>query len=375
MPQTRPTPRLLRGITDETVVRRLLAGVPMTRAEVAADSGLSKPAVAQSVERLVARGLVVETGERTTTRGGVGIYYALAPGAGHALAVAISAESIVAELLSPNGAVLGRAEAPIGNPVPADLSDLLSAVVASVLAPVDGGSVRVASVSAADPVDRHTGRLVHLPDAPFLVGSLDPVEVVGALVAGPVVVDNDVNWSARAERSALLAAGEAGRADDFVYLHLGTGLGCAVVTDGEVCRGCGGLAGEVAHILTRGRDGMAVAFTEVFAGLGVRVPESTAVDVPALADLVATDRVARQVVSVAVAGVIAATIGLTDPAAVVMGGTWGPLVAADVAGVLATAPRPVPVALPLLTAEPPLAGARADATARLVSDIVARAQA
>jgi hypothetical protein len=29
---------------------------------------------------------------------------------------------------------------------------------------------RLAVVSAADPVDRATGRLVHLPDSPFLLG-------------------------------------------------------------------------------------------------------------------------------------------------------------------------------------------------------------
>ena len=37
---------------------------------------------------------------------------------------------------------------------------------------------RLAVVSAADPVDRHTGRLIHLPDAPFLLGELDPAEVL-----------------------------------------------------------------------------------------------------------------------------------------------------------------------------------------------------
>jgi predicted NBD/HSP70 family sugar kinase len=95
-------------------------------------------------------------------------------------------------------------------------------------------------VSEADPVDRRTGRLVQLPDAPFLVGELDPVEILAPLVAGPVSVDNDVNWAARAERAAV----DAGELDDFAYLYLGEGLGCAVVADGEVRRGHGGLAGR-----------------------------------------------------------------------------------------------------------------------------------
>ena len=61
-------------------------------------------------------------------------------------------------------------------------------------------------------------------------------------------MDNDVNWAARAEPRRP-AAGEL---DDFAYVHLGEGLGCAVVSDGEVRRGHHGLTGEIAHVLTTG---------------------------------------------------------------------------------------------------------------------------
>ena len=54
----------------------------------------------------------------------------------------------------------------------------------------------LAVVSAADPVDRATGRLVHLPGAPFLLGELSPPDVLEGMVDGPVIVDNDVNWPA-----------------------------------------------------------------------------------------------------------------------------------------------------------------------------------
>ena len=69
-----------------------------------------------------------------------------------------------------------------------------------------GAASALAVVSAADPVDRATGRLVHLPDAPFLLGELDPPAVLAELVDGPVIVDNDVNWAARAERDAAAGA-------------------------------------------------------------------------------------------------------------------------------------------------------------------------
>ena len=138
------------------------------------------------------------------------------------------------------------------------------------------GPFRLAVVSAADPVDRETGRLVELPDAPFLLGALDAPAVLADLVDGPVTVDNDVNWAARAEHAT------AARPGDFVYLYLGEGLGCAVVSDGEVRRGHAGLAGEIAHVMTVGPGGAAMRLTDVFAALGLRRPGSTAIDVPAL---------------------------------------------------------------------------------------------
>ena len=151
------------------------------------------------------------------------------------------------------------------------------------------GPFRLAVVSAADPVDRESGRLVELPDAPFLLGALDAPAVLAELVDGPVTVDNDVNWAARAERSHGAAIGVR----DFVYLFLGEGLGCAVLTDGEVRRGHAGLAGEIAHVVTVGPGGTAMRLTDVFAALGLRRPGPTAIDVPALLDAVQSDTEVR----------------------------------------------------------------------------------
>ncbi len=139
-----------------------------------------------------------------------------------------------------------------------------------------------------------------------------------------MLVDNDVNWAARAERDSAATG-----MDDFVYLHLGEGLGCAVVSDGDVRPGHGGLSGEIAHLLTRGRHGRAVPFTEVFAQLGLRQGSSTAVDVAAVRALVDGDggvvagSRARDDLVDAVGGVLLAVTALLDPEAVVLGGTWG----------------------------------------------------
>ena len=160
----------------------------------------------------------------------------------------IAPEGIVAEALDVYGDVVARSEVPVTrSPGAGHVARTLKRVAGEVA----DGPFRLAVVSAADPVDRESGRLVELPDSPFLLGALDPPAVLAELVDGPVTVDNDVNWAARAEHSGGRAAGVR----DFVYVFLGEGLGCAVLTDGEVRRGHAGLAGEIAYVMTVGPGG------------------------------------------------------------------------------------------------------------------------
>jgi predicted NBD/HSP70 family sugar kinase len=352
---------LLRSLSDEHVLRALITEGQLTRAQLAARTGLSKPTVSDSVERLVAARLARDTGQRTTGRGRAGTYYALADDLGAALVVSIAPDGVVCEVIDVHGAVLAHELRPIGRAAhPTQVRRALLAGGRRAAASVTG-PLRVAVVSAADPVDRVTGRLVQLPDAPFLVGELSPADVLAPLVDGPVVVDNDVHWAARAERdSAAIQHGAA--LDNFAYLHLGEGLGCAVVSDGEVRRGARGIAGEISHLTTRGRSGRAVRFTDVFAELKLRRPGSTAIDTERLLAAVDTasegnDRV-RAVLAAAVSDVLTALVALNDPDLIIIGGNWGPAILGSVRTEFDRQPRHVPLRPAALTTDAPLTGAR-----------------
>src|SRR3954452_10674404 len=373
----KPSLDLLRSLTGEHVLRALMTEPRLTRAEIAARTGISKPTVGESVRRLTEAGLLYDTGERTTGRGRIGTYYALAADLGVALVLGIAPDGVVAEALDAHGQVVAREAEAVGHPAKPD--EVVRALRAAAERAVAGspGPARLAVVNAADPVDRSSGRLMHLPDAPFLVGELSPVEVLSPLVAGPVTVDNDVNWAARAER----AAAAPGEPEDFAYLYLGEGLGCAIVADGEVRRGAGGLAGETAHVLTCGPGGRAVTFTEVFAELQLRRPSSTAIDVPALLSAVDTggDPATGVLATLAdaVCGVLAAVVALTDPQFVVVGGTWGtcPVVLQAVSDRSGRLPRSALVRAASVTSEPSLTGARPQALRDLRAVILTQGSA
>ncbi len=376
MTTTRPSLALLREMSDEAVLRALMDRPRLTRAELAVLTGLSKPTVGEAVRRLESAALVRDTGERTTGRGGVGTYYALAGDVGLALAVSIAPPGVAVEVLNAAGGVTGRVIEPVRRPATV-------AAVSGVLAQAARGALgdrraRVAAVSAANPVDKATGELVHLPGAPFLLGAMSPAATLAPLVDGPVVVDNDVNWAARAEQAARTGTAQENAADDFVYLYLGEGVGCAVVTDGQVRRGYRGLAGEIAQVHVPGPDGQAMPLIEVFGRLGLRHAGSTAIDVGRLLaglGVGARDGAAlARALAEAVGGVLDAAVAFTDPAFAVIGGPWGsaaPFTTA-LAAALAARPRGVRIARPRVKDDPPLAGARAAAVHSLRDDLVAR---
>ena len=64
----------------------------------------------------------------------------------------------------------------------------------------------------------------------------------------PVVIENDVNLAAMAERADGAAAG----ADDFVLVWLGVGLGLATMLGGRLHRGTTGAAGEIGYLPVHG---------------------------------------------------------------------------------------------------------------------------
>jgi glucokinase-like ROK family protein len=100
-----------------------------------------------------------------------------------------------------------------------------------------------AGIAVPGPVDFHRG----VPVSPPIMPGWDGYPVRDALsreLGCPVVLDNDVNVLAVGEQHA----GVARSVEDFLYVKIGTGIGCGIVIDGELYRGVDGCAGDIGHI-------------------------------------------------------------------------------------------------------------------------------
>jgi len=118
---------------------------------------------------------------------------------------------------------------------------------ASVIASVEkllasGCDVTAIGVGVAAFVDLD-GKVVFSPNLSY--GEPDVGRAVGAKFGLPVAVDNDANLAALAE----FRFGVGRQASPMLMLTLGTGVGGALLIDGEVYRGANGLAGEFGHMV------------------------------------------------------------------------------------------------------------------------------
>ena len=96
-------PALLRTLNDRTVVELLLAHGPLTRAEIATLSGLSKPTAGEALTRLLAEGVVDHAGVSSGRPGPSAQAYAVDTRRVLAAAVTVTAKKIVLDVVDVAG--------------------------------------------------------------------------------------------------------------------------------------------------------------------------------------------------------------------------------------------------------------------------------
>lgn len=233
---------MLRAINDRSALELLLEHGPLTRPQLGALTGLSKPTASQLLVRLEQRGLVEPVGAREGGRGPQARLYAVVASCGYVVGVDARPAGLRAEVADIAGNVVGSAAVAAGER--ADPVALVHEAVASAAADAGFSTDRLRHIVIGTPglVDPATGDLRFAWDLPSWHQGL--LAELRTDLRAPVTFENDVNLAAVAERHA----GAAQDQQDFALIWLGRGLGLAVVLGGRVHRGARGGAGEIGYL-------------------------------------------------------------------------------------------------------------------------------
>lgn len=152
------------------------------------------------------------------------------------LGIDIGGTRVKCGLVAEGGTVLRFAETATPGSV-GELRDMLARLAREV---AEGAAVRGAGIGCKGIVDPRTTEVKSLPG---VWGFLEGIELK-TLAAGVVAADND----AKAALTGEAAWGAARGVQDALLLTLGTGIGGAVLADGRILRGKGGVAGHLGHL-------------------------------------------------------------------------------------------------------------------------------
>ena len=246
------SPRLLRRLNAAAVLRAIRADGPVSRAELARVTGLSKPTVNEVVELLLESGYVAERlgdGQSRPRRPGPRARLLSFRGdAGHVLGVDIGANKVlvlVADLAGEIVASERRRTAAKERQEAEALLELVRAAVDDALGAAGVSLARLKAVGIGTPgvVDPGSGRVTLAPQ----LGGWEGIQLGRRLepyFRRRVLVDNEVRLSLLAERWRGAAQG----IDDAFLVQIGVGIGGGVLIGGDVYRGASGAAGEIGYL-------------------------------------------------------------------------------------------------------------------------------
>ncbi|MBT2513555.1 ROK family transcriptional regulator [Arthrobacter sp. ISL-30] len=226
-------------------IRRSSGG--LSRVELAQIVGLSPQTISNISRRLLDQNLIVEAGKEGSGPGKPRTILRLNRSGMYAVGVHLDPAVITLVLLDLVGDVVkhARIKTP-GGSNPSGVIDTIAAEIRKLIddSEVDPTKIAGLGVAAPGPIDVDEGIVV---DPPLLMG-WHRVRLRDALAQATgldTLVDKDVTSAAVAE---TWAGGPSGTGS-FIFMYMGTGIGCGIVLNDEVFRGTSGNAGEIGHII------------------------------------------------------------------------------------------------------------------------------
>ena len=238
-------PPLIRAMNEQLLLGHIRMVGPVSRADLARISGLSKPTVSLALANVERAGLVRMAGQRTGVPGRTAQLYEVRPEAGFVLGLDIGLKYLRGAVADLAGEVRTRdSRKVVATSVRGRLAELVE--LADDLCARAGTSRQAVTQTVIGTPGVYDPQRNAIALTGGLAGWDRPAALTGLREAfGPsVTLENDVDAAALAERTH----GYGRDRDSFAFVHVGTGIGMGLVLDGRLHRGVHGVAGEIAFM-------------------------------------------------------------------------------------------------------------------------------
>jgi predicted NBD/HSP70 family sugar kinase len=244
-PRRAARPQLLRALNEQLLLQHIRQLGPISRAELARMSGLSKPTVSLALANVERSGLVREAGQRTGVPGRSAVLYEVRPEAGYVLGLDIGRQYLRGAVADLTGEVLARTalrtRASSASGRLAELIGLADELCAQ--AGIQRSAITQTVIGSPGVYDPRRNTITLAGELAAWGRPAVQAELRDAFGEG-LVVENDVDAATLAEREH----GHGREAGTFAFVHVGTGIGMGLVIDGKLHRGVHGVAGEIAFM-------------------------------------------------------------------------------------------------------------------------------
>lgn len=230
-----------RGHNRQMVLGRIQSAERIGRAEIARASGLSTQAVSNIIADLLADGLIVEQGHRSVSRGVPVAQYSLNPAGGFAAGIEIRPDAVFGGLLNLCGEPVVKRRAPLGARDRAGVVEAVRHMRAEILEAAECDPAKLLGLGVVMPGPFGRTGLRGGASELDIWDETPPATWLSEALGTPVLVENDANAAAIAERVRGVAQGLG----NYAFIYFGSGLGLGVVSGGRLVAGGFGNAGEI----------------------------------------------------------------------------------------------------------------------------------
>jgi glucokinase-like ROK family protein len=219
----------------------------MSRTDLADRIGYSRSTITTVIQELIDLGIVEETGDAESSGGRRARVLNFRPTYGYVVGIDLGATSLDLALANFNNEVIERASMMLD--VREGAQTTLHTIRRLMIDIMDKHHLPpeclvAVGLGVPGPVDFQAGMLITPPIMPGWDAYPIRAFFREAFPNAVVTVDNDVNVMALGE----LRAGAGIDHQNFIFVKVGTGIGCGIVVHGEVYRGADGCAGDIGHI-------------------------------------------------------------------------------------------------------------------------------